>query len=160
MNVMRFTVVDAQGVVSFVAPCHAMKMMVAACSRDPQDLSQLLAYLEEYDTELVAYIQSGLAVFDEHNVDGNCQHIHRVLASSRPHETPVFRVVDEVTRDHSLNPVKAGLVIFNLIDRRIVQVVNSYAEIRRSGVGRVRDRGIPTSRRYRYRLPPSWRIVP
>ncbi len=160
MNVMRFTVVDAEGVVSFVAPCHAMKMMVAACSRDPQDLNQLLVYLEEYDPDLVAYIRSGLAVFDEHNVDGNYQHIHRALAASRPHETPVFRVVDEVTRDHSLNPVKAGLVIFNLIDRRIVQVVNSYGEIRRSGVGRVRDRGLPTSRRYRYRLPPSWRIVP
>jgi hypothetical protein len=137
-----------------------MKMMVAACSRDPKDLGQLLAYLEDYDAELVNYIQSGLAVFDEHNVDGNYLHIHTALAMSKPHETPVFRVVDEFTRDHSLNPVKAGLVIFNLLDRRIVQVVNSYAEIRRMGVGRVRDRGIPTSRRYRYRLPPSWRIVP
>ena len=41
-DVMRFTVVDAAGRVSFVAPCAALDALVAACARGPRTLLALL----------------------------------------------------------------------------------------------------------------------
>ena len=71
------------------------------------------------------------AAFDEHNVAGNYQAIHAAIKHLPPHELPVFRVVDDVTRQASLQGVKAGVIIFNLPSRRIVQIQNTYSEIRR-----------------------------
>jgi hypothetical protein len=69
-------------------------------------------------------------------------------------------VVDEVTQEASLRPVKAGAIIFNLKDKRIIQIINSYHEIHRSGSGRIFDGISHTDRVYRYRLPEDWALVP
>ena len=71
-----------------------------------------------------------------------------------------FRVVDERTLQASLNPVKAGVVVFNLKDKRIVQIHNTYNEIRRKGKVRIVENGQPTNRVRRYELPPDWSLVP
>lgn len=160
MNVMRYTIVDGKGAVSFVAPCEVLKVLVAGCCANPPDLDDLLSAAERLDAGLPEYVYSGLAVFDEHNLDGNHNAIHRDLADRKPHNTPVFRVVDDITREASLRPVKAGLIIFNLLERRIVQVQNTYDEIRRAGSVRVRDTVKSTMRVHRYRLPADWAIVP
>ncbi|MDP2662354.1 MAG: hypothetical protein Q8R28_16670, partial [Dehalococcoidia bacterium] len=65
-----------------------------------------------------------------------------------------------ITRQASLQPVKAGIIIFNLTSKRIVQVMNNYAEIRREGRGKVHDGERPTGQLYRYRLPGDWSLVP
>jgi hypothetical protein len=44
---------------------------------------------------------------------------------------------DERTRQASLQPVKAGVIIFNPRNRRIVQIQNTYSE-RRAMAARVR----------------------
>jgi hypothetical protein len=160
MNVIRLTIVEEWGNVSFVAPCHSLKALVAGCSAQPETLAELLVAAKPYDARLHDYVLAGLAVFDEHNLDGRNQSIHSALATLPPYETPVFRVVDDETRKASLEPVKAGLVIFNLMEKRIIQIQNSYAEIKRIDRGRVRDGGVPTRQVYRYRLPPNWSIVP
>jgi hypothetical protein len=59
-----------------------------------------------------------------------------------------------------LEPVRYGLVVFNLIARRIVQVQNSYANLERSDRGRIRVEGKPVRRLYQYSLPEEWSIVP
>jgi len=60
----------------------------------------------------------------------------------------------------SKQAVKAGVVLFNLSAKRIVQIQNSYREITRSGRARVFDgRGL-TNAVYSYRLPRDWAIVP
>jgi hypothetical protein len=69
-------------------------------------------------------------------------------------------VGDARTREVSLTPVKAGLVLFNLPQKRIIQVQNTYADVQREDRGRFRKAGQPTGRYYRYQLPADWTIVP
>ncbi len=157
---MRFKIVDPNGAVSFVAPCHELKMIAAACSKNPRDLHELLEYTRDLDPHIKRRVVQALAVFDEHNTSDDRDMIHQALDSSRPEETPAFRIVDSKTRDASLTPVKAGLVIFNLVAKRIVQVQNSYANLQRQDRGRVRENGRPTRGFYRYRLPEEWQLVP
>lgn len=156
---MRYTIVDERGAVSFTAGCESLDALVAACADNPRSVEELLALAGRYDPQLEEYVTCGLAIFGEHNADGNWDSIHAALKYCRPHELPVFRVVDAETRRASLQPVKAGIVIFNLRARRIVQVQNAYAEIRRRGRVVVQDAaGEP--RIYRYELPANWVIVP
>ena len=78
----------------------------------------------------------------------------------RPADLPVFRVVDDRTRQASLQPARAGVIVFNLLSKRIVQIHNTYTEIKRSGRIRfARSEGSAT-RVHRYQLPPDWSLVP
>ena len=160
MNVLRCTIIDQQGGVSFVAHGDALPALVVACSASPQTVEELLGAAEPYYRNLAEYVLNGLAIFDEHNSDGHYEAIHKTLTTLPRHKQPVFRVVDDLTQEASLRPVKAGAVIFNLRAKRIVQIVNSYREIRRSGHGRVFDGCSHTSTVFRYRLPEEWALVP
>ena len=162
--VMRFTVIDESGTVSFVAPCNALKALVAACSKFPTDLEGLLTAAMPYDSDLKENVMNSLALFDEHNSDGQYDRIHRMIdyadEQKAHYNIPAFRVVDEITREESLRPVKAGLVLFNLKERRIIQVHNTYDNVRRQDRGRIHRGGEPTDRLYHYKLPLDWQIVP
>ena len=160
MNVMRFNVVDPSGTVSFVAPCHTLKVLTAACARNPQTLSELLDYAEPYDPQLKGMVRNGLLVFDEHNTPSESSAIQSALASTPADSWPPFRIIDGNTREASLTPTRAGLVIFNLCARRIIQVQNAYANLERRDRGRIRANGLPTSKLYHYSLPDEWRLVP
>ncbi len=160
MNVIRCTVVDRRGAVSFIVHGDALPALVASCSANPSSLEELLEQAEPYYRNLREYVLNGLAVFEEQNVEGNCQAIDAALLSLPPHQHPVFRVVGDLTRETSLRPVKAGAVIFNLRARRIVQIVNVYQEIRRTGRARVFDGYDLTDTIYSYRLPEEWALVP
>jgi hypothetical protein len=162
--VMRFTVIDEGGTVSFVAPCNALKALVAACSKFPADLEGLLTAAMPYDSDLKENVMNSLALFDEHNSDGQYDRIHSMIdyadEQKSHYNIPAFRVVDEITREESLRPVKAGLVLFNLKERRIIQVHNTYDNVRRQDRGRIHRGGEPTDRLYHYKLPMDWQIVP
>ena len=160
MNAIRLTIIEPRGSISFVGPGHGSKIFAAACSSGPEDLSAMLAAAQPYDAELVAYLLDGLANFDEHNGEGQYGAIHARLAGTPPAQTPPFRVVDEVTRAASLTPVGAGVILYNLPARRIVQIQNTYSEIRRKGRVRVLRNNQPTDRVHRYELPEDWSLVP
>lgn len=165
MFVMRFTIIDHQGSVSFVAPCNALKALVAACSKAPTNLDEMLTASTNYDSELKGYVMNSLSIFDEHNNgNGSPDHIRNAIDYAEEqrthHQIPAFRVVDEMTREASLQPVQAGLVVFNLKDRRIVQVQNTYADVKRQDRGRIHVGGEPTDKLYHYKLPFDWQIVP
>ena len=145
---------------SFVGPCHAMKMLTAACSRRPQDHRALLAITEEYDPRLAVKVRAGLSHFDAHRSTAGAADVQARLGHGREDDGPPFRVVDDVTRRRSLEPVRAGLVVFNLNAKRIVQVQNSYSDLQRKDRGRLRRDGRPVRAYYSYELPPDWRIVP
>lgn len=156
--VMRFTVVDQRGALSFIAPAHLIKAFAAACARGASDASALLKHASEWDEQAVSTIRRELHLFDEHHTVAESAHLDawlRAELKARP-----FRVLDSNSRRVSLEPVGAGLVVFNLIKRRIVQVQNSFAELRRRDRGRVRRNGKPTPELYRYELPPEWAILP
>jgi hypothetical protein len=160
MNVLRCTIIDDSGAVSFLTHGDALPALVAACTSSPADMHEFLERAEPFYHGLSEYVYSGLAVFDEHNANGNYEAAHKQLTTVPRHRQPVFRIVDGLTQEASLRPVKAGAVIFNLKEKRIVQMVNSYREIRRSGEGRVFDGVQHTSDVFRYRLPGEWALVP
>lgn len=160
MNLIRCTIVDREGAISFVAHGDALPALVAACAADPSSLDGLLEMSEPYYMNLREYVAAGLAMFDELNVPGRYDVIHETLRRTPPHEQPVFRVVDGLTREASLRPVKAGAIIFNLRAKRIVQMMNSYREIRRSGHARIFDGRSYTETVFSYRLPKEWALVP
>jgi hypothetical protein len=160
VNVIRCTVVDERGAVSFIVHADALSALAAACSANPASLEELLEGAEPYYHHLGEQVLNGLAIFEERNTQGNYQAIHQALQFSPPHEQPVFRVVDDLTREISLRPVKAGAVIFNLRAKRIVQIINTYQEIRRTGQARVFDGAGLTDTVYSYRLPKDWALVP
>ena len=157
---MRYTIIDKAGKVSFVGPCPSLEALVAGCVRQPETLAELLDAAAPYDPGLREYVLSGLAVFDEHNSPTNFRNILAALDFCKPAELPVFRVYDERTLQASLSPVKAGVVVFNLVDKRIVQIQNTYSEIRRRGRVRIIEDGRPTNRVRKYELPPDWSLVP
>jgi hypothetical protein len=160
MNLLRLTVIDRRGGVSFVAHGDALPAIVKACSFYPQTLEDLLDLATPFYGSLREYVLSGLAVFDEHNSPENLEEIHTGLVTAAKYEKPVFRIFDDITREASLNPVGAGAVLFNLPERRVVQIVNSYREVRREGRARVFDGDEWTSEIFPYRLPADWALVP
>ena len=160
MNILRCTIIDRSGGVSFLTHGDALPALVAACGGNPQTVDDFLSLVEPYYHSLYDYVQAGLAVFDEHNAAGHYDAIHQALTRVARHKQPVFRVVDDLTREASLRPVRAGAIIFNLQAKRIVQIVNCYQEIRRSGKGRIFDGSRHTEAVFRYRLPEEWALVP
>jgi len=104
---IRCTVVDAAGTISFVAPAHVLKALVAACGHGAADHRALLDSARRYDPDFIGGVINGLAVFDEHNTDDEHGQIHAQLAVGGE-ESPPFRVVDSLTREASLAPVGAG----------------------------------------------------
>ena len=160
MDVMRLTLVDRSGTVSFVAHTSAAVALTAACAHDPETIDDLLAVAQRYDRALPPLVRTGLAVFDEHNLPGETARIQQQLASLPPRETPVFRVLDEHTRDASLQPVRAGIVIFNLVGKRIVQITNTDEQLPRAGEVNFHNGKFLSRRVFDYQLPPQWSIVP
>jgi hypothetical protein len=160
MNLLRCTVIDSAGGVSFLTHGDALPALVAACSYNPRTLDDFLETAEPLYCNISDYVHDGLAIFDEHNTRGHYEDIHRVLTTLPRHQQPVFRVVDKLTQEASLRPVSAGAVIFNLTEKRIVQLANTYREITRNGRARTFDGSRLTERVFRYRLPEEWALVP
>jgi hypothetical protein len=162
MNLMRCTVIDQRGGVSFLIHGDALPALVNACGFYPPTLEDLLDLAAPFYGSLREYVASGLAVFDEHNTPASYASIQDALRGRRRRQddAPVFRVVDEVTREESLRPLGAGAVIFNLRDRRVVQLANTYRELRREGRARIFDGDGWTSEVFRYYLPRDWSLVP
>lgn len=156
---LRCTLIDSSGTVTFVGPGHLAKALTAACSKGAADLRELLQVAERYDAALIQDLAAGLAIFDEHNLSDDHSWIDERLGDGTDYPLPV-RVVNGATRQLSLAPFDAGLIVFNLNARRIVQVQNSYAEILRRDRGRYREAGEPTDRIFHYALPESWTILP
>lgn len=156
---MRFTLIDEQRTLTFQAPPHALKAIAAACANGATTIQNILSALERYDGDLARTLRDQLGVYQEHNVPGDTTWIRARLADNPDYREPVV-VLDDTTRELSLQPAKLGLILFNLPSRRIVQVENHYAGLERSDRGRVRRNGMPTRALYHYTLPDDWQIVP
>src|SRR6185436_13277798 len=125
-------------------PDRALHALVACCATGALTISDLLDRVGQFSTDLRDRVMSGLAVFDEHNTRDNCRWIHAAFDYCSREEVPVFRVLDARTREVSLSPVWAGVVVFNLKARRIVQIHNTYADIKRKGRLRIMEGATPT----------------
>ena len=160
MNLLRLTIIDPSGGVSFVAHGEALPALLRSCTTNPAGIDEMLERAEPYYAGLRERVANGLVMFDERNAPGRYTAIHNALEHAAPDESPLFRVVDDVTREASLRPVKAGAVVINLVDRRIITLQNGYQEITRSGRGEVFDGERMTGSTFVYRLPKTWALVP
>jgi hypothetical protein len=159
-NLFRFNCVDASGSISFVGPAHGLKVLAAACSRGPETIPDLLESARRYDPEWVDAIRLGLMVFDEHNADGLSAEYEHHVTDAADSDHRAFRIVDATTRSRSMQPARLGLIVINLVEHRIIQIQNSYADLHRKGRGRIRENGHPTRTMFHYELPEVWNIVP
>jgi len=157
---IRLTVVDPEGTVSFVAHASAAVALTAACSHNPVTLRDLLDASQRYDRALRASVLNGLAIFDEHNLPDDLSRIHAQLDELPPRKIPVFRVLDSVTREASLRPVRSGVVLYNLPARRIVQIQNIYEPLAPSGEVNYHNGRFLSIRLLPYQLSADWMIVP
>jgi hypothetical protein len=157
---MRFTLVDSSGAISFRGPGHGLKMLTAACSFGARSHREVLDQLESLDRCLADSVRNGLSKFDEHCIESEPESVDRWIESHESLSDQPFRVFNQVMRRASLMPERLGIVIFNLQEQRIVQVQNSYGTLLRSDRGRIRQDNRPTSRFYSYDLPNDWSIVP
>ncbi|MEO7001198.1 MAG: hypothetical protein ABI068_05320 [Ktedonobacterales bacterium] len=159
---IRLTVIDPQGTVSFVAHSSAAHALTAACAQNPKTLADLLNASQQYDKSLRNAVLNGLAVFDEHNLPDDLRAIHAQLADrdARNHNHPVFRVLDPVTREASLRPVREGVILFNLPAQRIVQIANTYEPLTRSGEVNYHNGRFLSRKLVPFDLPADWSIVP
>ena len=160
MDVMRLTVVDSQGTVSFIAHSSAAVALTASCAGDPTTLDELLTTSQRYDRGLRGRVLEGLEVFDRHNRADDLRIIHGLLATLPPRDLPVFRVLDPVTRQASLESVRAGVVLYNLVGKRIVQIQNTYEPLARMGEVNYHNGRFLSIHQEPYELPPHWSIVP
>ena len=160
MDVMRLTIIDAIGTASFIAHSSAALALTAACSTNPATLDELLTASQRYDRGLRSLVVRGLTIFDEHNLPDQLDAIHRQLAELPPREIPPFRVFDAITLEASLRPVRAGVVLYNLPARRIVQIENTYEPLARAGEVNYHNGKFLSIRLLPYELPPAWSIVP
>jgi hypothetical protein len=157
---MRFTIVDPGGTVSFVGDGFLMLPLVASCAANPRTLKEMLERADTIDRRVRFEVTRGLAMFDEHNIEGDYRSIHRTLEQSTVVSEPVIRVVDDITRQRSLQPTHTGLILFNLKDRRIVQMLNHFYAVERSGEVHLHNGERYSRRTVSYQLPDSWSIVP
>ncbi len=160
MNLLRLTIIDHSGGVSFIAHGEALPALLRACTTNPADIDELLERAEPLYAGLRERVANGLAMFDERNARGRYAAIHSALEHAAPDESPLFRVVDDVTREASLRPGEAGAFVINLIDRRIITLQNLYQKMDRSGRGEVFDGERMTGDTFVYRLPKTWALVP
>jgi hypothetical protein len=160
VDVMRLTVIDVRGAVSFVTHTSAAVALTASCAQDPDTLQELLAISRTYDRGLQELVLTGLAVFDEHNVPEDTRSIREQLRRLPPRDTPVFRVLDDETREASLQPVRAGVILFNLLRKRIVQIVNTDEPLARAGEVNYHNGRFLSRYVMDYELPAHWSIVP
>ncbi len=158
-QMMRFTIVDDSGTTSFTGPPHLLKAIAACCARGVSTTRELVAMLADYDGCSASEIRDGLLIFREHNTQSDTRWIREKFDEGNGESGP-FDVLDERTRRASLEPARLGLVVFNLVARRIVQVQNTYANLQRSDRGRIRRDGKPVPTYYSYELPADWSIVP
>ncbi len=159
-TVFRFNIVDETGSVSFVGPAHGLKVLGAACSKEPASIPELLEFARTYDPDWIEAVRSDLLIFDEHNIESVAPTYEPVVATEDDQDHRAFRIIDPVTRARSMQPAQLGLVVVNVREQRIIQIQNSYADLSRKGRGRIRSQGAPTRSLFHYELPETWSIVP
>jgi hypothetical protein len=159
-SLLRITLIDSQGTISFGAPGYWAKMMAAACGHNPSTLEQVLTTLGTLDREATDSLRHGLAVFDEFVLRDDASTIESWLAQNDPKDGTPFRLIDPRLREASLTPLPLGVIMVNLPDKRIVQIENRYGPLLRSDRGRMRRNGEPIGQIYKYELPSGWALLP
>jgi hypothetical protein len=79
MNLLRLTLIDANGGISFVMHGEALPALLKACATSPATVDDLLERTEPFYHGLRERVANGLVMFDERNTPGRYQAIHGAL---------------------------------------------------------------------------------
>lgn len=156
----RVNLIDERGTISLLTPPHGPKMLTAVAGLGLETSREMLEAVAAMDESWIRQVQSQLAMFSEFNVEFLDEDWREMVEENDSVVHPAFRVIDGVTRSRSLVPGSLGLIVFNLKQRRIIQVQNAWDELERTGEGRYRIDGDIDERMYSYTLPETWSLVP
>ena len=156
----RVNLIDERGTISLLTPPHGPKMLTAVAGLGLETSREMLEAVAAMDESWIRQVQSQLAMFSEFNVESLDEDWREMVEENDSVVHPAFRVIDGVTRSRSLVPGSLGLIVFNLKQRRIIQVQNAWDELERTGEGRYRIDGDIDERMYTYTLPETWSLVP
>ena len=135
-------------------------MIAAACAHDLETIDTVLETLTTLDPEEARRIRTGLSRFDEFVVRDRPASLRKWLETNDPVDGDPIRLVDPRLRETTLTPLPLGIVVFNLPDKRIIQIENRYGTLLRKDRGRMRRDGRPVRQVYRYELPEDWSLLP
>lgn len=156
----RVNLIDDRGTISLLTPPHGPKMLTAVAGLGLGTSREMLEAVAAMDDSWIRQVLQQLAMFSEFNVENLDEGWREMIEEDDTMVHPAFRVIDGVTRSRSLVPGSLGLIVFNLKQRRIIQVQNAWDELERTGEGRYRVDGDIDDRKYSYTLPETWSLVP
>jgi hypothetical protein len=156
---IRITIQDEKQMISFLAEEATMLRLVAGCSINPTDLSELLVASDIYQRGLAAELMAGLMDFDKAVHNKGPVFIHQAIAQAREAGKELkmtFQVIDEVTQEEAMRGHLCPLVVINL-NARTIQI-SPQVKIQPEGEVRVQIGGVESERRVSYILPREWKI--
>lgn len=157
---IRITLIDEKETISFGSEGHLSKMVLAACAKNPTSISQVMDVLNTLDPDATTQLRIDLGRFDEFVVKDDLSSIDQWVDDNQPTDATPFRLLDPRMREATLTPLELGVVMYNLADRRVIQIENRYSTLLRKDRGRMRREGRPIGQIYRYELPEDWSLLP
>jgi hypothetical protein len=156
---VRVTIKDARQTVSFPTENATLLGLIASCSINPADLSELLIASDIYQRGLVARLMADLMTFDKTLHHQGADFIHQAIFQAEGKEQPLvmaFQVIDEITQNEAFHARNCQLAIIDLTAHAIRK--SQDLEILPEGEVRIQIDGAETNRLVRYILPQGWVI--
>jgi len=156
---LRLTIQDEKQIISFLAEEATMLRLIAGCSINPADLSELLIASDIYQRGLVAELMTDLMNFDKAVHSQGPDFIHQAIRQAEQVEEDLdmaFQVIDEITQAEAMQPRSCPLVVIDLSTRTIR--ASQGVEILPAGEVHIQIGGVESERRVSYILPQEWKI--
>jgi hypothetical protein len=156
---IRVTIQDANQTISFLTEQPTVMRLIAGCSINPNSLEELLTATDIYQRGLAATLMAYLMEFDKTLHRQGADSIHQEIAEARQTGQPfkrAFEVIDETTREASMQAGSGSLVIIDL-NTHLIQT-SSDLDIPSKAEVRVQIGETETNRLVSYILPAEWRI--
>jgi hypothetical protein len=156
---VRVTIKDARQTISFQAEEATLLGLIAGCSINPVEISELLIASDIYQRGLVVKLMADLMAFDKTLHRQGPDFIHQAIAQADVKEQPLlmaFQVIDEITQDEAFHAHNCQLAIIDLPAHAIRK--SQDLEILPEGEVRIQIDGAETNRLVRYILPQGWVI--
>jgi hypothetical protein len=156
---VRITIKDARQTISFLAEKATLLRLIAGCSINPADLSDLLIASDIYQRGLVAGLMADLMTFDKTLARQGPDFIHQAISQTEKNGQPLkmaFQVIDEITQNEAWQAHNCQLAIIDLTARVIHK--SQDLEILPAGEVHIQIDGAETNRLVRYILPQEWVI--
>jgi hypothetical protein len=156
---VRVTIQDARQTISFLAEQATLLGLIAGCSINPADISELLIASDIYQRGLVAKLMADLMIFDKALHRQGADFIHQAISQAEREEQPLemaFQVIDEITQNEAFQARHSQLAIIDLTAHTIRK--SPGLEILAEDEVRIQIDGAESNRLVRYILPQGWVI--